>query len=207
MKATVTCPCGAPLPPRKGPGGLPQKWCSESCRVFQYRPTKPAPRECGYCGVASQMRPNQVYCSKTCAWRGAGARRRLPQIFTCGGCEAAFEREPTRGQRPKWCEDCRGWNPTAKANWQVRRARKFGGDYETFTYLEIFERDGWCCGVCGESVDRSLAHPDHYSASLDHIVPLSEGGDHTRANSRCAHLICNIRRGNRGGTEQLRLVG
>lgn len=32
------------------------------------------------------------------------------------------------------------------------------------------------------------------SASLDHVVPLSKGGDHTRSNSVVAHLICNIRK-------------
>lgn len=36
--------------------------------------------------------------------------RRPPavQTFTCQGCGAGFHRPPTRGQRPKWCPDCRG---------------------------------------------------------------------------------------------------
>jgi 5-methylcytosine-specific restriction endonuclease McrA len=35
------------------------------------------------------------------------------------------------------------------------------------------------------------------SATLDHVVPISVGGEHTRENVRCAHLRCNARRGNR----------
>ena len=35
------------------------------------------------------------------------------------------------------------------------------------------------------------------SVSLDHVVPLSRGGSHTLGNVRCAHLICNIRKGSK----------
>ena len=35
------------------------------------------------------------------------------------------------------------------------------------------------------------------SVSLDHIVPLSLLGPHSRANTRAAHLSCNVARGNR----------
>jgi len=45
------------------------------------------------------------------------------------------------------------------------------------------------------------------SASLDHIFPLSLGGDHVRENVHAAHLRCNISKNNRGGNEQLLLIG
>lgn len=31
--------------------------------------------------------------------------------------------------------------------------------------------------------------------TLDHVIPLAKGGEHSRANVRCAHFICNSRRG------------
>jgi 5-methylcytosine-specific restriction endonuclease McrA len=43
--------------------------------------------------------------------------------------------------------------------------------------------------------------------TVDHIVPLDAGGDDTRANVQLAHRRCNSQKGNRGGGEQLRLVG
>lgn len=94
-----------------------------------------------------------------------------------------------------------------KAADQRRRAAKRGAAAEKFTPAEIFERDRWRCGICAKKVRADLAYPHPKSASLDHIVPLSEGGDHSRANSRCAHWDCNVRRNNRGGNEQLSLVG
>jgi 5-methylcytosine-specific restriction endonuclease McrA len=76
-----------------------------------------------------------------------------------------------------------------------RRVRISGGDAEKFKAGEIYERDGWTCGICDEPVNRDLKWPDPLSVSLDHIVPVSRGGGHTRANTRCSHLICNTRRG------------
>ena len=49
--------------------------------------------------------------------------------------------------------------------------------------------------------------PDPEAASVDHIVPLSLGGDDTKANIQLAHFGCNCRKRNRGGGEQLRLIG
>jgi len=72
---------------------------------------------------------------------------------------------------------------------------------------DIAERDGWRCGVCRRRVNPRFAWPHPKSPSLDHIIPLSEGGKHDPANVRLAHLGCNIVRGNRGGGEQLLLVG
>lgn len=77
-----------------------------------------------------------------------------------------------------------------------RRAWKSGnGTPEKFTRSEIGERDGWTCGICDLPVDKTLRWPDRMSPSLDHIVPLSRGGLHARANSRITHWICNVRRG------------
>jgi 5-methylcytosine-specific restriction endonuclease McrA len=96
------------------------------------------------------------------------------------------------------------WTPERKAASERRRAQKLGVDSEVFLHIEIFDRDGWICGLCGDPVPPEAQYPDRLSASLDHIVPLSLGGAHTRANSRCSHLTCNVARGNR---DEGRLAG
>lgn len=90
---------------------------------------------------------------------------------------------------------------------QMRRARMRGVDVEPIDRDVVGERDGWKCGVCHRKVDRSLIYPNPRSASLDHIVPLSQHGKHVYSNVRITHLTCNTARGNRGGDEQLMLVG
>jgi 5-methylcytosine-specific restriction endonuclease McrA len=65
---------------------------------------------------------------------------------------------------------------------------------EVFDRWEIFERDGWICQVCGRETTRD---PDPYNPSsptVDHIVPLAAGGEHSRANVRLACMGCNSAR-------------
>jgi len=84
----------------------------------------------------------------------------------------------------------------------ARRAAKAGVDAEHFTSVEIFERDAWSCWLCGRETDRAATKDDPMSATLDHVIPLAKGGAHARANVRCAHLICNLRKGDRIHTDQ-----
>jgi 5-methylcytosine-specific restriction endonuclease McrA len=75
--------------------------------------------------------------------------------------------------------------------------RELASTVERFDPLEVYERDGLVCGLCSDSVDRDLAWPDPMSPSLDHVIPLSAGGDHSRANTQIAHWIFNVRKGAR----------
>lgn len=74
------------------------------------------------------------------------------------------------------------------------RALKYSTQTEVIRSTDIFERDEWVCGICGGAVDRTVRHPDPWSASLDHIIPLSKGGTHTRENVQLAHFRCNVRK-------------
>ena len=77
---------------------------------------------------------------------------------------------------------------------QKRRAAKNGVNSEQFYDIEIFERDNWICGICGKEVEKSLEHLHPYSVNLDHIIPLSKGGGHTKFNTQCSHRICNMKK-------------
>ena len=73
------------------------------------------------------------------------------------------------------------------------------GLVEAFTAEEIGHRDGWVCGICQDGtrlVDPSPGAPRALSPSIDHIVAVSAGGPHARANVRITHLWCNVERGN-----------
>jgi 5-methylcytosine-specific restriction endonuclease McrA len=107
--------------------------------------------------------------------------------------------EQREAERQKTRERVRslGFTDAKRSSGQRRRAIKVGATVERFTAQEIYERDAWVCGICDQPIDRTLKHPDPNSVSLDHIQPLSLGGEHSRANTRAAHLGCNVRRGNR----------
>lgn len=65
--------------------------------------------------------------------------------------------------------------------------------------LALYERDGWTCQLCGEPVDRLLPATDMWAASLDHIECQSWAlvPDHSDANLRLVHRMCNSVRGDR----------
>lgn len=79
----------------------------------------------------------------------------------------------------------------------VRRVRMKSATIEKVNPLEVFERDGWICQLCGYSVSKLMDPKLGDMASLDHIIPISKGGQHSYANTQLAHLSCNISKGNR----------
>lgn len=86
----------------------------------------------------------------------------------------------------------RGAGKTAK---QARDSARFAlsrgaPEAERFTLDEIFKRDGGWCYLCEQDVDRK-------DATMDHVIPVTKGGPHTRANVKLAHRSCNTRKGNR----------
>jgi hypothetical protein len=92
------------------------------------------------------------------------------------------------------------------------RSLRHAQTWDGITDQEIFERDGWRCQIpdCryrSRKINRRYKYPDPRSPGIDHIVPLSLGGDDTSVNKRAAHHGCNMARGNRMGEEQLPLFG
>jgi hypothetical protein len=73
------------------------------------------------------------------------------------------------------------------------------------------DRDGDKCGICDRpmrfDVSTGARGESDEGATVDHVIPRSHGGSDDAANLRLAHWRCNRARGNRGGGEQLRLVG
>lgn len=57
--------------------------------------------------------------------------------------------------------------------------------------LCLFSICGWKCGICHEDIDPALRYPDAMCATVDHIIPLSRGGEHVWSNCQPAHKHCN----------------
>lgn len=93
-----------------------------------------------------------------------------------------------------------------KENARKRRAIVLGAAHEDYTSNYVFRRDNWTCGICGRKINKRLKWPMPFSPSIDHIVPLSKGGNDNPANVQAAHLRCNLGKNaiNKG---QLRLFG
>lgn len=171
-------------------------------------------RSCGHCGVVFTARHHsQAYCGDGCAESAKRdayveyQKRRSEMArgpFPCAGCGT--------GQFPRRDSKCDVCKAEAKRRHRrrakrKRRALKLGVESEPYTLAEISLRDGYRCGLCDQKVPMDRVVPHSKAPTIDHIVPLSRGGDDIRANVQLAHFLCNSLKGDRGGYEQLALIG
>lgn len=155
-------------------------------------------RICPRCGVDKPLAEwGKGYC-KACVAAKARQRRRAPAVKATMHAEYLRRRELDPEAFARWAREWRSRNPgKVREQNATRRARLRAAIVESFDPHEIFERDDWICGLCEAPIDPSSAYPDPMSPSLDHIVPVSRGGVHSRANCQAAHLVCNVRKGAR----------
>lgn len=94
-----------------------------------------------------------------------------------------------------------------RRNNRKRRALKQETQIEPINEKIVYLRDGWICQHCKKRVDKRLKYPNPISPSLDHIIPLTQGGTHTYNNVQLAHFGCNSSKRDRilPQGEQLRL--
>ena len=80
-----------------------------------------------------------------------------------------------------------------------RRYENMKNNYvEEVTIDYLLDRDNNICQICGQYVSCRYEYPNPLSASIDHIIPVSKGGKHSKDNCRLAHLQCNSIKGDRG---------
>lgn len=202
-----------------------RKFCNRSCnaafeqnirRLARIATKRQNPRSCMVCSLnITDRKADAKFCSAFCSdvSRGARLAAPLPEIMCAlDGCGALFT--PNR-RGTKCCSEKHGqihwnrvsraegrqknspWDERRKANYQQRRAQKLNLPADNIRPSDVYERDEWVCGICSAPVDRNLSWPDPMSPSLDHVLPLSRGGHHTLENVALAHLVCNVRKGNR----------
>lgn len=117
----------------------------------------------------------------------------------CTVCNKTIERAYRSERRPTCSPECRhalsGQKYTRSYNYTEAatfRAREHGATIiEYFTNTEVFERDSWTCYLCGIEVDPNADCYQPNAATVDHVIPYAEGGQHTLANARCACFQCN----------------
>lgn len=146
-----------------------------------YSPVKGSARQCRLCGssfiaMSGDAFSSSMYCSKPC--KNAWART-----------------------QPWYKEMQRAAKARRRA---ARRGAKVSGHFKP---ADIFERDGWRCKNCGVRTPKKLRGSYLSNApELDHIVPISKGGEHSRVNVQCLCRKCNSSKSD-GAGGQLLLFG
>lgn len=192
--------CGASLAGRHST----TRFCSPRCQSWCMRngdvphPSATA-RTCRQCEVPIDERDvRSVYCSALCRDRFTmgyvvGAPRICPQC----GVEFLTRRKSSRfcGPRCVVVADFEQNREDYLRRSKARRAMIAGARVERFSSTQVFERDHWICYLCGDPVNRDAEWPAPNGPSVDHVIPLVRGGEHSLANTRCSHLGCNLSKG------------
>lgn len=116
---------------------------------------------------------------------------------SCRVCGVSFVE---RSNRSAYCSDPCASVSYAEQNAVLtlrRRALLYDAWVEDVKPLTVYERDGWRCGICGDVILPFIRHPHPRSASVDHIVPLARGGEHSYVNCQASHLGCNCSKSDR----------
>ena len=157
----------------------------------------PPPKECPWCGELFSS--YNKCCSISCTYKCNAGKPKVT-IRICVSCNKTFERPYGRGSVKTCSIKCSKDNArvsdrdSSRQAKYARKARMRAVKCEKVAPKSIFERDQYCCGICGDKTLSCEKVPHPLAPTLDHIVPLSKGGSHTAGNLQCAHFRCNSKK-------------
>jgi 5-methylcytosine-specific restriction endonuclease McrA len=195
-RVLITCEaCGSEWEAHdKGRGYQGRRACSLMCRAYLTHgkwstcelPTRRDPRTCDRC--------ERAFTPRSQAQRHCGTEdcrpRRLFATGPCAWCHAHFTaiiwmRSP---DVHRWCsKDCKRRHKQYLWNVRNETGRGFTADER----LAVYQRDNWCCHICGDPVNRLASVPELDAPTIDHVIALARGGKHAMDNWRTAHFYCN----------------
>lgn len=158
-----------------------------------------AEQACQHCSARFRGRKRR-FCTPVCMLTAQAATRRPFSLVStvekgrvCEDCDASFVQSASH---QRFCGQACQRRANLRAKSQRRRAAHNCVDAERFSATEVFERDGWRCHLCRRLAPKKLRGTQHPRApELDHIIPLSVGGSHTRLNTACSCRACNQSKG------------
>jgi HNH endonuclease len=194
-----TCKC-CDQPFTRAERGPQSQFCSDACKKASRRAGKLAAARkwyataewatCDTCGLRMLRRPNSEVTICSPCRQGKQIKHGVTRTYDRGcRCRACTDAVSSASLRNKYKRAAEGIPLDISHR---ARARRYGVQHQHVNKLQVYERDEWRCGLCGDPVDREAKWPSAMSASLDHIVPMSAGGSHMYENVQCAHLRCNL---------------
>lgn len=131
-------------------------------------------------------RGEALYCGKGHPMFGENLVIRKDGKRRCQACHRIGETARNRKAGAKeWIRQTREQKLEQKRKWEAtRKALKMKRFVEVVEPGVVFEKSNGICGVCQQPVDR-------LKFEVDHIIPLSRGGEHSYLNTQASHPTCN----------------
>lgn len=172
--------------------GIENKYCCMACRVEhsamlrEQRRIELEQQRLAYLPVKKEIQAIRRL--------GNSTYKPTKKICNCKKCCAEFIAPLGGGKHKQLCDKCIGENrkESKRSEKAKRRAIIKGVNAESVKPFVVFDRDRWHCKLCGCKTPKSKRGTyDDDAPELDHIVPISKGGQHTYLNTQCACRKCN----------------
>ena len=201
------------------------KYCSNACKIKDFKSknpenlrkyaltlrdkqeklpkfTKVSRCTCGHCGKQFYAPRKRKYCSNECISASRSTTDWSELICQC--CGVGFAADKRNGAPPRYCQVCdqvvkeKHHRSAQRASKARRRALLKASCVVSFDPFDVFDRDKWRCKLCGVRTPKMKrgTHDDD-APELDHIIPLSKGGSHSRENTQCTCRKCNAAKSDR----------
>ncbi len=219
-------------------GDQGKTFCSRECS-FQYLKDNPAEKKeiipvstircliniinCEICGNVFTSHQGRLLCSDNCqrikngiyalkASKKAHYEKKKAHYekntdLTCKECGVLFT--PQYGEKHrKYCSVKCSSRYSNRVGKQKRRVRDKAAFVEVVLISVLLERDKRC-QLCNRKLNSKHSVPSPKAPTIDHIIPISLGGEHSYRNTQLACFECNTLKGNGTvkGREQLLLFG
>lgn len=167
-----------------------QKYCSKVCAHRNLQGMQPNPHK-DEIAVYRKWGRLTKRLSRQISTRNKRLKReaRTEMHKECGECSSPFSTyRSTQVYCSKPCAD----KSHKRVGRVKRRAAERGAKIECVNPSKVFDRDGWKCQMCGISTPKKLrgTYKDN-APELDHIIPISKGGEHSYLNTQCSCRKCN----------------
>ena len=130
-------------------------------------------------------------------------RSRGAFVKQCPVCDATFDSFTNKGRLKTYCtKRCEN-----KAQGHRRRARKRNAFIEVVSVKKLLKWQDGRCYHCNCKIRLDVGAPHPKSLTLDHLIPLVLGGEHSYVNTVASCWNCNCTmKGTKAINEQLKLV-
>lgn len=118
-----------------------------------------------------------------------------PKLVVCKDCGLS-DNQIKRGM----CRICyhsfmmknvESYRNSKKVSGYKRRSLEAFSESENFLNEEILDKTSGLCSLCFEAIDTSISGSHRLGLTIDHIQPLSMGGNSMKYNLLAAHRVCN----------------
>ena len=153
-------------------------------QLAEYRSANAERRKAGWdAWHAANAAHRQAYRAQ---YNAANKERNIARYRANYAKKYATDPEPLRERARKF----RAANPDKIRAHEERRRSRVQAQFIEKVYEDVLRaRDGDTCGICTKPIVEK--------GSIDHIIPIWRGGEHSYANTRLVHVVCNKRRGGR----------